>query len=200
MSGEVDAADGELRDVPQPSCGAGRRRRPFREGPAVGDGPGAARVAFLCPEHSEGLPEWAGTDAHADQDSMPCGTVLDFRPTEQLLQSHVALGRGPAGEPHHRHDAYNGPSSSTSPSCSRVRGAVPPPLSPIVMFGTIPAGAGMVPTPRRRPPWSCAAPRGRGDGPLKPARFTEPESARSRRRAYTLPIVVPAGEPIVRAN
>jgi hypothetical protein len=63
----------------------------LREGPAAGDGPGAAWVAFLCPTHSEGLPEWPATQTHADQDSMPCGTVLDFRPTEQLLRSHADL-------------------------------------------------------------------------------------------------------------
>ncbi|WP_019074338.1 hypothetical protein [Streptomyces hokutonensis] len=63
----------------------------LREGPAAGDGPGAAWVAFLCPTHSEGLPEWPATQTHADQDSMPCGSVLDFRPPEQLLQSHADL-------------------------------------------------------------------------------------------------------------
>jgi hypothetical protein len=63
----------------------------LREGPAVGDGPGAAWVAFLCPTHSEGLPEWPATKTHTDQDSMPCGTVQDFRPIEQLLQSHADL-------------------------------------------------------------------------------------------------------------
>jgi hypothetical protein len=63
----------------------------LREGPAAGDGPGAAWVAFLCPMHSEGLPEWPATQTHADHDSMPCGTVLDFRPTEQLLHSHADL-------------------------------------------------------------------------------------------------------------
>ncbi|MER7842278.1 hypothetical protein ABTY98_41985 [Streptomyces sp. NPDC096040] len=63
----------------------------LREGPAAGDGPGAAWLAFLCPAHSEGLPEWPGTASHDDSDWMPCGTVLDFRPTEQLLQSHADL-------------------------------------------------------------------------------------------------------------
>ncbi|MEV6028861.1 hypothetical protein [Streptomyces sp. NPDC052036] len=63
----------------------------LREGPAVGDGPGVAWLAFLCPAHSEGLPEWPGTETHADGGSMPCGTVLDFRPPEQLLPSHADL-------------------------------------------------------------------------------------------------------------
>ncbi|MGW4995682.1 hypothetical protein ACWEQ3_50450 [Streptomyces mirabilis] len=63
----------------------------LREGPAVSDGPGAAWVAFLCPAHSKGLPEWPAAQTHAAQDSMPCGTVLDFRPAEQLLRSHADL-------------------------------------------------------------------------------------------------------------
>jgi hypothetical protein len=63
----------------------------LREGPAASDGPGTAWVAFLCPTHSEDFPEWSAVATHADQDSMPCGTVLDFRPTEQLLQSHADL-------------------------------------------------------------------------------------------------------------
>ncbi|MEU9291938.1 hypothetical protein AB0D57_46985 [Streptomyces sp. NPDC048275] len=63
----------------------------LREGPAAGDGPGTAWVAFLCPVHCEGLPEWPATQTHAGQHSMPCGTVLDFRPTEQVLQSHADL-------------------------------------------------------------------------------------------------------------
>ncbi|WP_086752214.1 hypothetical protein, partial [Streptomyces griseiscabiei] len=62
-----------------------------REGPAAGDGPGTAWVAFLCPAHSEGLPGWPATRTHAVQDSMPCGTVLDFRPADQVLQSHADL-------------------------------------------------------------------------------------------------------------
>ncbi|MET7898593.1 hypothetical protein [Streptomyces mirabilis] len=63
----------------------------LREGPAAGDGPGTAWVAFLCPAHSEGLPKWPATQTHAAQDSMTCGTVLDFRPAEQVLQSHADL-------------------------------------------------------------------------------------------------------------
>ncbi|MFE2611850.1 hypothetical protein ACFXDI_53295 [Streptomyces mirabilis] len=63
----------------------------LRQGPAAGDGPGTAWVAFLCPTHSENLPAWPATQTHVGQHSMPCGTVLDFRPTEQVLQSHADL-------------------------------------------------------------------------------------------------------------
>jgi hypothetical protein len=41
--------------------------------------------------HSEELPGWPGVETHADNGSMPCGTVLDYRPAEQLLQSHADL-------------------------------------------------------------------------------------------------------------
>ncbi|MGJ5899297.1 hypothetical protein ACSCBZ_46275 [Streptomyces niveiscabiei] len=63
----------------------------LREGPAAGDGPGTAWVAFLCPAHSEGLPGWPATRTHTAHDTMPCGTVLDFRLAEQVLQSHADL-------------------------------------------------------------------------------------------------------------
>ncbi|WP_326693184.1 hypothetical protein OIE63_39340 (plasmid) [Streptomyces sp. NBC_01795] len=63
----------------------------LREGPADEPGQNAAWLAFLCPAHSESLPEWPGARTHPDSDSLPCGTVLDFRATEQLLQSHADL-------------------------------------------------------------------------------------------------------------
>ncbi|MEU1520121.1 hypothetical protein ABZ490_49810 [Streptomyces sp. NPDC005811] len=63
----------------------------LREGPAAGDGPGTAWVAFLCPAHSEGLPGWPATRTHAYQHKVSCGTVLDFRVAEQVLQSHADL-------------------------------------------------------------------------------------------------------------
>lgn len=64
----------------------------LREAPAAVDGPGVAWLAFPCPAHSEGLPERPATQTHAGQDSMPCGTVLDFRPTEQLLSRRRTCG------------------------------------------------------------------------------------------------------------
>ncbi len=53
--------------------------------PEAGTAP--AWLAFLCPAHSEALSGWSSTVTEAHD----CGTVLDFRPTEQLLQSHAEL-------------------------------------------------------------------------------------------------------------
>ncbi|MGW4823445.1 hypothetical protein ACWEP4_31950 [Streptomyces sp. NPDC004227] len=55
----------------------------------------AAWLAFLCPVHFEDLPAWPGTETHAENSSLPCGTVLDYRPAEDLLQSHADLGLTP---------------------------------------------------------------------------------------------------------
>ncbi|MFJ7496749.1 hypothetical protein ACIQZB_37445 [Streptomyces sp. NPDC097727] len=63
----------------------------LREGAAVDSGTGPAWLAFLCPAHSEELPGWPGVQTHADNGSMRCGTVLDYRSAEQLLQSHADL-------------------------------------------------------------------------------------------------------------
>ncbi|MFD3485018.1 hypothetical protein [Streptomyces sp. NPDC058665] len=63
----------------------------LREGTAVDSGTGPAWLVFLCSEHSEQLPGWPGVRTHADHSSMPCGSALDYRPTEQLLQSHADL-------------------------------------------------------------------------------------------------------------
>ncbi|WP_329295945.1 hypothetical protein [Streptomyces sp. NBC_01455] len=60
----------------------------LREGAAVDSGTGPAWLVFLC---SEQLPGWPDVRTHDDHGSMPCGSVLDYRPTEQLLQSHADL-------------------------------------------------------------------------------------------------------------
>ncbi|MEV5008483.1 hypothetical protein AB0K74_33245 [Streptomyces sp. NPDC056159] len=59
----------------------------LREGPTAEPGLSTAWLAFLCPVHSEYLPAWPGTETHAENNSLPCGTVLDYRPAEDLLQS-----------------------------------------------------------------------------------------------------------------
>ncbi|MER6537964.1 hypothetical protein ABT215_30050 [Streptomyces sp900105755] len=63
----------------------------LREGPALDDGSGAAWLAFLCRVHAEGSPEWAGVAAHTDRASAPCGSVMEFRPAQQVLRSHADL-------------------------------------------------------------------------------------------------------------
>lgn len=63
----------------------------LREGPAQDSGPGAAWLAYLCPAHTVDLDGWPGTADHADNGTMPCGTVLDYRSGEQRLQSHADL-------------------------------------------------------------------------------------------------------------
>jgi hypothetical protein len=61
----------------------------LRQGPPTGAGP--AWIGFLCPAHVEALPAWPGTVAGAHSSRQTCGAFLDFRPTEQLLQSHADL-------------------------------------------------------------------------------------------------------------
>ncbi|MFI9311459.1 hypothetical protein [Streptomyces triculaminicus] len=63
----------------------------LREGPAQDSGPGAAWLAYLCPVHAVGLDGWPGAANHPDPGAMPCGTVLDYRSSEQQLQSHADL-------------------------------------------------------------------------------------------------------------
>jgi hypothetical protein len=63
----------------------------LRHGPASQPGPGVTWIAYLCPAHTGALPEWPGTPTADDDTGMKCGTLLDFRPTEQLLQSHAGL-------------------------------------------------------------------------------------------------------------
>ncbi|GAA2616017.1 hypothetical protein GCM10010304_81810 [Streptomyces roseoviolaceus] len=63
-----------------------------RQGPAAEPGTDPAWFAFLCPAHSEDLPDWPATMSHTDDGlTLSCGAVLDYRPTEQLLQSHADL-------------------------------------------------------------------------------------------------------------
>lgn len=61
----------------------------LRQGPEAGTG--AAWLVFHCPAHTEALPAWPAAAVHTDVGSMRCGTVLDYRPAEQLLQSHADL-------------------------------------------------------------------------------------------------------------
>ena len=63
----------------------------LREGAAVESGTGPAWLMFLCPAHSEELPAWPGAGTHDDNGSMSCGTVLDYRSAEEMLQSHADL-------------------------------------------------------------------------------------------------------------
>ncbi|MFE6946136.1 hypothetical protein [Streptomyces chartreusis] len=64
----------------------------IRQGPAVEAGTGPAWLAYQCPAHTEGLPGWEGPAVAVGDDSrLSCGLVLDFRPTEQVLQSHADL-------------------------------------------------------------------------------------------------------------
>jgi hypothetical protein len=78
------------------SEGCAVAERPFkatvlREGRAQDSGLGAAWLAFLCPVHTVDLEGWPGAADHADDGTMPCGTVLDYRSAEGLLQSHADL-------------------------------------------------------------------------------------------------------------
>ncbi|WP_333745805.1 hypothetical protein [Streptomyces sp. IBSBF 2950] len=64
----------------------------IRQGPAVQAGTGPAWLAHLCPAHTEDLPGWPGAATVAvDGGRLHCGVVLDYRPTEQVLQSHADL-------------------------------------------------------------------------------------------------------------
>lgn len=62
----------------------------LRQGPwAPGEPP--AWLALLCPAHRDALPGWPGTTADTEGLRLDCGSVLDYRPAEQLLQSHADL-------------------------------------------------------------------------------------------------------------
>jgi len=65
----------------------------IRQGPAVETGTDPAWLAYLCPAHTEDLPGWPGTATVAvgGDSRLHCGIVLDYRPTEQVLQSHAGL-------------------------------------------------------------------------------------------------------------
>ncbi|MFF2901127.1 hypothetical protein [Streptomyces sp. NPDC057966] len=47
--------------------------------------------SFLCPEGLEDFHGWPGAKNHADTSKVPHGTLLDYRPVEQRLQSHADL-------------------------------------------------------------------------------------------------------------
>lgn len=63
----------------------------LRQGPPTEDGAGPAWIGSLCPAHADALPAWPGTLAGPDSGRHTCGGFLDFRTTEQLLQSHADL-------------------------------------------------------------------------------------------------------------
>lgn len=63
----------------------------LRQGPAAAPGESPEWLALLCPAHCEALPGWPGTAADHDGLRLPCGSVLDYRSAEQLLQSHADL-------------------------------------------------------------------------------------------------------------
>ncbi|WP_329583171.1 hypothetical protein [Streptomyces sp. NBC_01361] len=63
-----------------------------RQGPATQPSGAPAWLLFLCIEHAQALPNWPGTPADPDDPpTMTCGAVLDFRSTDQVLQSHADL-------------------------------------------------------------------------------------------------------------
>ncbi|MEU9631516.1 hypothetical protein AB0D89_32595 [Streptomyces luteogriseus] len=81
----------------------------LRQGPAAEPGTDPAWFAFLCLAHSEDLPDWPANVDHTDDGlTLGCGTILDFRPAEQLLQSHADLWLTPMTgvQPPARNDAW----------------------------------------------------------------------------------------------
>lgn len=64
----------------------------LRQGPAGECGGAPGWLLFLCPEHSQSLPDWPGIAADTEGPlGLSCGAALDYRTTEQVLQSHAAL-------------------------------------------------------------------------------------------------------------
>lgn len=64
----------------------------LRQGPAAEPGGAPTWLLFLCSDHSEGLSGWLGTPADTEDPlTLSCGAALDYRPTEQVLQSHADL-------------------------------------------------------------------------------------------------------------
>ncbi|MER5185696.1 hypothetical protein ABT009_46885 [Streptomyces sp. NPDC002896] len=64
----------------------------LRQGPAAEPGGAPAWLLFLCSEHSDELPGWPGTVADTEDPlTLSCGAALDYRTTEQVLQSHADL-------------------------------------------------------------------------------------------------------------
>lgn len=62
----------------------------FRQGSAAAPDKPPAWLAFLCSGHSGALPESPGTATGPDDAvHLQCGTILDYRPPEQLLQARI---------------------------------------------------------------------------------------------------------------
>ncbi|WP_344598867.1 hypothetical protein [Streptomyces violaceusniger] len=61
----------------------------LRQGPDAGAGP--AWLLHLCPAHTEALASWPGVRTDTPELELECGTVIEYRTTEQLLQSHADL-------------------------------------------------------------------------------------------------------------
>ncbi|WP_438453291.1 hypothetical protein [Streptomyces asiaticus] len=61
----------------------------LRQGPDTGDG--SAWLLHLCPAHTEALASWPGACTDTPDLALDCGTVIEYRTTEQLLQSHAGL-------------------------------------------------------------------------------------------------------------
>jgi hypothetical protein len=63
-----------------------------RQGPTAQPGLPPDWLLFLCPEHADDLPGWPGSLLDTeDLLTLTCGAVLDFRSTEEVLQSHADL-------------------------------------------------------------------------------------------------------------
>ncbi|MER7199692.1 hypothetical protein CG723_39215 [Streptomyces sp. CB01635] len=63
-----------------------------RHGPAAPPGFPPGWLLFLCPKHADDLPGWPGSLVDAEDPlTLSCGAVLDFRSTEEVLQSHADL-------------------------------------------------------------------------------------------------------------
>lgn len=61
------------------------------EGELLPSGKAPEYVLFLCEAHRGGLQDWPGEAVDGDTNGMGCGTVLDFRDLDVILQSHVDL-------------------------------------------------------------------------------------------------------------
>ncbi|MFD3622039.1 hypothetical protein ACFWWT_44120 [Streptomyces sp. NPDC058676] len=88
----------------------------LRQGPAAAPEEPPDWLALLCPTHSEALPRWPGTVADTDGLRLPCGSVLDYRSAEQLLQSHADLWLTPLTGGTRRRTPGSGPTSWTKPT------------------------------------------------------------------------------------
>ncbi|WP_406729505.1 hypothetical protein WJ438_40350 [Streptomyces sp. GD-15H] len=64
----------------------------IRQGPDGQAGTDPAWLACLCTSHTEDLPGWPGTATVTNDGArLHCGVVLDYRPVQQVLQSHADL-------------------------------------------------------------------------------------------------------------